>query len=134
MNKDLQTPSGAYFASSPAYVYTNYQNAFVTNYGNTPTGGSFGASPAAWFFNMPSPNTGMANNYLSPFTKQQFEQKEVNQEQSPKFNSISDHHHLPTNPYGNGQDSSRVFNPSLVSAFNKLQNYAPSPANAFSFS
>ena len=137
-NRDLQTPSNNYFGNSPAYIYANYQNAFGPNYGNTPTGGSFGASPAAWIFNMPSPYTGFANNYLSPFNQgQQFEPKETNQKQSPKFNSITETNRQPINQYSSGQDSARAFNASLASAFNKLQgipNYAPSPANAYSFS
>jgi hypothetical protein len=67
MGRDMMTPSaGFYFANSP-YGYVNYQNAFV-GFSNTPTGGSFGASPAAWQFNMPSPHTGnMQQMNMSPF-------------------------------------------------------------------
>ena len=84
-----------FFASSPAYGNSMNHNPFGVNYGNTPTGGSFGASPAhGWFFNNASPNTGTAQNLVSPFTNVQMQEVQQNdqgqQEHSPKFNSIPD--------------------------------------------
>lgn len=137
MNRDSSTPSQPYFTTYP-YGFVNYQNAYMSNYGNTPTGGSFGASPAGWNLNMPSPHTGLANNYISPFNQSiAFEAKEVAQEPSPKFNTISESHRQPPG-FNSGQDSVRQYNAQFTSAFNKTntaaQNYAVSPVNAFSFS
>jgi hypothetical protein len=105
---DILTPSqqnmkpmmnSNFFANSPACGMVNPQNPFGINYGNTPTGGSFGASPSAgWFFNMTSPRTGTAQaqpqpqpqTFVSPFTNVQMQEsqnKETDQEQSPKFNT-----------------------------------------------
>lgn len=137
MNREAPTPTQHYFGTSP-YGFVNYQNAFISNYGNTPTGGSFGASPAAWHFNMPSPHTGQATNHISPFNQSiAFEAKEAVQEPSPKFNTISESNRQPPG-FNNGQDSVRQYNAQLASAFNKMNavppNYAVSPVNAFSFS
>lgn len=137
MGKDFPTPAN-YFVSSPAYGQNGFQNVFVQNYGNTPTGGSFGASPAAWVFNMPSPHTGMAN-AMTPFNQgQDFTQKDGQQEHSPKFNSVSESSKQPGNMKQSGQDSSRALNQNLNNVFTKnnqmTPNYAPSPAHAFSFS
>ena len=137
MNKEVMTPSGYAYSSSPYGYPNNYQNAFV-NYGNTPTGGSFGASPAAWQFNMTSPNATAFQNYgTSPFTQFVGREAKADQASSPKFNSVSagqKQNHFPPS----GQDSSRQYNNQLASAFNKfnnvIPNYAQSPANAFSFS
>lgn len=138
-NKDVMTPSGNYFSASP-YVFTNnYQSSFVPNYGNTPTGGSFGASPVC-YFNMPSPHTGMAVNNMTPFNQASaFEQRDGSSygHSSPKFNSIPEHLKMPQNIMS-GQDSARQYNANFSGGFNKMnnmnQNYASSPANAFSFS
>lgn len=134
------TPQRATFYASSPYGYPNIQNAFVPQYGNTPTGGSFGASPAAWFFNIPSPNTGTAannNNYQSPFAQMPTFAENKGIEQSPKFNSVTDWKtNLVHNP--SGMDSTRQYNASMNPNFNKMQhnnqNYVMSPANAFSFS
>ena len=137
MNKEMVNPY-QYFANSPAYGYTPYQNAFIQHYGNTPTGGSFGASPVTWVFNVPSPHTGMANT-MTPFNQgQENEQKSNQQKHSPKFNSVSESNRQPWNIQQTGQDSARAFNANMTSAFNKMAgmvpNYSPSPAHAFSFS
>ena len=124
---DIITPSGNMFFSNSPYgqVAANYQNAFVSNYQNTPTGGSFGASPAAWYFNMPSPHTGAAANQMTPFNQHAAfaEQKEgsVKSHHSPKFNTQVNH----VAPHMAQR---------MVKQASNQQNYAMSPVNAFSFS
>jgi len=137
--KDIMTPQGNYFSGSP-YAVPGYQPAFfVPQVGNTPTGGSFGASPAGWSFNIPpSPNTG-AHNGISPFNPAMaFTQVEGSSKDhlSPTFNAANDAKRKIN--MMTGQDSARQYNSSMnQNYYNKAnpgQNFPVSPANAFSFS
>ena len=115
-----------FFSNSPAYGLNNPYNPFCGNYANTPTGGSFSASPGGnWIFNIQnaaSPHTGTAqqqqfiNMQINEF--QQNKNNETNQDQSPKFNSISD------NTNKNYMNIKKSMN----------HNYPMSDVNAFSFS
>ena len=142
VGREVTTPQNTYF-SNASYGMVNYQPAAIMVphvYGNTPTGGSFGASPANWGFNMPSPNTGMATINMTPFNRAAaLAQGEgsVQDHHSPKFNSVPDSNKFPQNAMQspNMQGQYQGNNPQSYPNMMKMNPaYAASPANAFSFS
>ena len=135
MKGEEMTPTNNYFTGSP-YGMISYQPAYlIPHQENTPTGGNF-PPPASWCFNIPSPHTGNLGRQgiqFNPGMAYVNKEGSVQDNMSPKFNSVSESNKHPINQMA-AQDSVKQFNNNFVPNFLNSQKYGMSPNNAFSFS